>query len=118
MLTWWPTRLSHVVETFDQGSSWPAVPVEIHALRIGQAGIVTNPFELFLDYSLRIKARSPAPQTIVVQLAGGTGSYLPTERAVRGGHYGAIPAVCRVGPEGGQELVETSLSMLGTYFPQ
>ena len=38
---------------------------------IGDLGIVTNPFELFLDYALRIKARSPAPQTAVVQLAAG-----------------------------------------------
>jgi hypothetical protein len=118
MSSWWPSRLRQVVETFDQGSSWPAVPVEIHGLRIGEVGIVTNPFELFLDYGLRIKARSPAAQTLVVQLAAGRGMYLPTERALRGGHYSAMPAVCQVGPEGGQELVETSLAMLRKLFSQ
>ena len=33
--------------------------------------MATNPFELFLDYGLRIKARSEAPQTFIVQLACG-----------------------------------------------
>jgi hypothetical protein len=40
-----------------QKSRWPA---EVHALRLGEVAIVTNPFELFLDYGLAIKARSAA----------------------------------------------------------
>jgi hypothetical protein len=74
--------------------------------------MVTSPFELYLDYGLQIKARSPAAQTLVVQLAAGRGLYLPTERAVRGGHYGAHPVVAPVGPAGGSELVETTLEMI------
>jgi hypothetical protein len=53
---------------------------------------------------------------VIVQLAAGTGSYLPTERAVRGGGYGAMPAVSSVGPEGGQELVEETLRMVRELF--
>jgi len=117
LTSWWPAQQAKVVEAFDRNQPWPALPVELHGLRIGELGMVTNPFELFLDYGLRIKARSPAPQTMVVQLAAGRGMYLPTERALRGGHYSALPAVCQVGPEGGQELVEASLAMLGELFP-
>ena len=114
--SWWPARLRQVVDSFDRNEPWPPFPVELTGLRIGDMGIVTNPFELFLDYSLRIKALSPAAQTVVVQLAAGTGLYLPTERALRGGHYSAMPAVCHVGSEGGQELVDASLAMLGELF--
>jgi len=104
------------VECFDGVRTAAPVPVEIHVLRIGDAALATNPFELFLDYGLRIKAQSPAAQTIVVQLAAGSGAYLPTERAVQGGGYGAMPAVANVGPESGKELVEATLQMIRGLF--
>ena len=55
--------------------------------------------------------RSPAVQTIVIQLAGG-GTYLPTERAIRGGGYSAIPQSNRVGPQGGQVLVDRTVEVV------
>ena len=70
-----------------------------------------NPFEYYLDYGLQIKARSPATQTFVVQLAG-TGTYVPTPRSVAGKGYGSIPASNPVGPEGGRLLAEKILAML------
>ncbi len=109
---WWPQRLRQVLECFEKDRSLPPVPIEVHALRIGQAVLATNPFELYLDYGLRIKAQSPAAQTLVVQLAAGSGWYLPTERAVNGGHYGAHPAVAPVGPEGGRMLVNETLQAI------
>lgn len=125
---WWPERLRHVADAFDHPGKGGPFHIELHALRLGDVGLVTNPFELYLDYGLRIKARSPAPQTMTVQLAagivsehlpidGGLGWYLPTERALSGGSYGAMPAVACVGPEGGQELVEASLAELTRLFP-
>ncbi len=114
--SWWPDHQREVIDAFDSGRDLPPVEAELHALRLGDAAIVTNPFELFLDYGHRIKARSPLEQTIVVELANGCGWYLPTERAVRGGHYSAIPSVCHAGPEGGAELVEATLSMIGELF--
>ena len=113
---WWPRRMREVVESFDSGRPAGPVPVEVHVMRIGEAAVATNPFELFLDYGLRIKARSPAAQTFVVQLAAGCAGYLPSARAVAGGGYGAVPASTRVGPEGGQELVEHTLSAIRELF--
>jgi hypothetical protein len=55
-----------------------------------------------------MKARSPAVQTFVIQLVC-SGGYLPTERAVRGGGYGAVIQSSRVGPEGGQSLVDQTV---------
>lgn len=110
--SWWPQCLRSVVEAFDKNVPLKPVSIEVHAVRIGTAVFVTNPFELYLDYGWRIKARSAAAQTVVVQLAGGAGWYLPTERGVKGMHYSAHPAVAPVGPEAGNQLVEASLALI------
>lgn len=93
------------------------LPVEVHALRLGAVGMVTNPFELFLDYAIRIKGRSPAIQTFVVQLAG-PGSYLPSARAVKTGGYGATRGSREVGPEGGDKLVDWCVDTLNACWDQ
>ncbi len=92
--------------------------VEMHALRLGDVVIVTNPFELFNDYGMRIQGRSPAGQTILVQLASPVddSTYLPSERAVQGGGYSAVPESSLVGPEGGQVLVERTLGAISALF--
>jgi len=111
---WWPRRLRQVIECFEQSEPMGGLSVEAHALRVGDAVVVSNPFECYLDYGLRIKARSPAAQTLTVQLAGDRhlGAYLPTERAARGGHYGAHPVSAPVSAEGGRMLVEETLDMI------
>ncbi len=96
---------------YELEQSQPRLPVEAHIIRLGDVAIATNPFEYYLDYGVRIKARSPAVQTFVVQLVG-SGSYVPTEKAVAGKSYGAVPASTPVGPEGGSELAEWTLARL------
>ncbi|WP_437193076.1 hypothetical protein [Planctomicrobium sp. SH527] len=85
--------------------------MELHAIRLGDIAIATNDFELFTDYGVQMKARSPALQTFVIQLCG-RGTYLPTERAVAGGGYSAVPESNLVGPEGGQVLVNETVNAL------
>jgi len=85
------------------------IPVESHVVRLGDIAFVTAPFEYYLDFGDRIKARSDAVQTFVVQLVGG-GSYLPTERAAAGCSYGAVPASCKVSPAGGQVIVDEGVA--------
>ncbi len=106
-----------VVERFEQQQAGKAEPyaMELHAVRLGDVAIATNDFELYTDYGVAMQARSPATQTVVIQLAGG-GSYLPTERAVRGGGYGAIPQSNRVGPEGGQVLVDRTVELIQSLW--
>ena len=89
----------------------PQYETEIHVIRLGDIVICTNQFELFTDYGIQMQARSPALQTIVVQLAG-PGTYLPTEKAVRGGGYSAVCQSNSVGPEGGQILVSETLELI------
>jgi len=82
--------------------------MELHALRLGDCAIGTNAFELYTDFGVQMKARSPGMQTFVIQLAG-PGTYLPTERAVKHGGYGAVIQSSQIGPEGGQVLVEETV---------
>jgi hypothetical protein len=95
----------------------PMLDMELHVVRIGDAVVCTNQFELFTDYGIRIKARSKAVATFVVQLVG-PGTYLPTERAVRGGHYSAIVHSSLVGPEGGQVLVDRTVELIDAIWQQ
>lgn len=99
-----------IIDRYEQQQLNPdqTYDVEIHLIRLGEVVICTNPFEMFTEYGIRMKARSPAVQTFVVQLVGG-GTYLPTMEAVRGGHYSAIIQSNQVGPEGGDILVEETV---------
>ncbi|NLS91541.1 MAG: hypothetical protein GXX96_05085 [Planctomycetaceae bacterium] len=90
--------------------------MELHVLRLGDVAIATNHFELYTDYGIRIKSRSPAIQTFIVQLACNAGGYLPSERAVGYGGYGAVIQSSRIGPEGGRMLVERSLAAIADLW--
>ena len=94
----------------------PTYEIEMHVLRIGDVAICTNPFELYTNYGVQIKARSPAIQTFVVQLTGDFGGYLPTKRAVPGGGYSAEVESTLVGPEGGQILVDRTVELLNSMW--
>lgn len=93
----------------------PPSEAELHILRLGDVAMATNPFELYLDYGLRIKARSRAVMTMVVQLCSGQIGYLPTEKGVKGGGYSADRYV--VGPEGGQVLVDETVRRINRMWP-
>jgi len=89
-------------------------PIEFHVIRLGDIAMATNPFELYLDYGVRIKARSPAVMTLLVQLSCQNCGYLPTDKAVRGGGYSADKFV--VGPKGGQVLVDETVKQLSALW--
>ena len=107
-----------VVDRFEKQRTDPhsKLDVEVHVLRIGEVVICTNEFELFTDYGIRIQARSNALQTFVIQLVG-DGSYLPTEKAVKGGGYSAVIQSSTVGPEGGQILVDRTVKLINSLWP-
>ena len=89
-------------------------PAEFHVIRLGDIAIATNPFELFMDYGLLIKARSKAVLTLLVQLSCQHSGYLPTERAVKGGGYSADNYL--VGPEGGYKLVDETVKRINDLW--
>jgi hypothetical protein len=89
-------------------------PAELHVIRLGDVALATNPFELYLDYGIRIKARSKAVLTFIVQLSCQHSGYLPTERAIQGGGYSADKYL--VGPEGGQVLVNETVKLINAMW--
>ncbi|MBO7678063.1 MAG: hypothetical protein J6S75_00190, partial [Thermoguttaceae bacterium] len=100
----------------------PTFPVPVHVLRIGDLAICSNPFELYTDYAVQIKARSKAVQTIIIQLTapidkGGQG-YVPSRYAVQGGGYGAIPQSNSIGAEGGQLYTEKTIEAINSLFAE
>jgi hypothetical protein len=108
-----------VVDRYQQQQDGQSKPyrMELHAIRLGDTAIVTNDFELFTDFGIQMKARSPALQTFVIQLAG-PGSYIPSDRAAAGGGYSAIVESNVVGPAGGQVLTDRTLEVLYNLWPQ
>lgn len=106
-----------VAERFEKQKTQPMQQVELHVLRLGDLALATNPFEFYLDFGIRIKARSPAVETLLVQLTGG-GTYCPSPRSLAGGGYGSLPASNPVGPEGGRVLVERTVEVLESLWPE
>lgn len=90
----------------------PYVDASLHYWRIDRLVMASCPFELFVDYALRIKARARAEQVAVVQMTDGYLDYLPTEQAIAGGSYSSAPASTTCGPESGNALVETIIQAL------
>ena len=106
-----------VIERHELQKTQPTYPMELHVVRVGDIAFATNAFELYLDYGLRMKTRSKALQTFVVQLTG-SGTYLPSARSGGGGSYGSVPASNHVGPEGGDVLVEKTVKAINSLFDE
>lgn len=106
-----------VIARYHDQDSRPSLEVELHTIRVGNAAIVTNPFELFLDFGYQIKARSAAEQTFIVELCGGSGGgYLPTARAEKLGGYGGLIINGHVGSDGGKLLTDITVKTIADLW--
>ncbi len=86
--------------------------VPVSAARIGPLGIATNAGELFVEWGLSIKKRSPFPHTIIGEMTNAAFGYEPTAAGFRHGGYEALPTSCWVSLEGIQTLVNTAVDLL------
>ena len=106
-------RNMRVLKQYEEQKDDPTINMMLHVAQIGEIAFASNRFELYQDYMHRIQARSPFMQTFVIQLAGDEGAtYVATERAARNKGYSASIYCNHVGPEGGQEWVESCLDIL------
>jgi hypothetical protein len=116
--TWNYNWHKRVIDRYENQSPGDVYSMELHALRLGDIAIATNDFELFTEFGVRIKARSKALQTFVIQLANSSGGYIPSKPAAKGGGYSAIVQSNRVGHEGGTELVEQTVRSLNALWKE
>ncbi len=105
-----------IVERYMKQKAEPYYAMELHAIRLGDVAVCTNPFELYTEFGVRIKARSRAVQTFVVQLACASGAYVPTEKALRGGSYSTAVYSNLVGPQGGTSLVDQTVDAINSMW--
>ena len=112
----WPKELN---EVFRQGQARlraegiQQVETWIGAFRIGEVGFVTLPGEVFVDWQVLIKERSPFAWTYPVELSNDSLGYLITRDAWEGGGYEALTGASTcIDVNGVHLLVDRSLDLL------
>jgi hypothetical protein len=95
----------------------PVDTLPVHAVRIGDVALVTQPCELYCQFGLDIKRRSSAPITVAVGLADGCGGYCPTIYGILGGGYSGQPIYwTHLQLNAGYLIVESAGRMLNTLW--
>lgn len=120
------TEFGGAMQTYFEQSQadWPTllrednpVSVRLHVIRLGDAAICCNPAELYVEFGLAMKQRSPARVTLIAELSDGWCGYVPTPEAIRhGGYSAATNRYTRLLPEAGWIITETTHQMLHNVF--
>jgi hypothetical protein len=91
----------------------PVDKLPVHAIQIGAAVILTQPTELFCQFGLDIKRRSPFNITSVFSICDGYSGYCPTSPAVISGGYSGAPIYwTRFTADTGYKIVDESCRLL------
>ncbi|WP_395742203.1 hypothetical protein [Prosthecobacter sp.] len=109
-LGWRPESFEGAKKTAESMPRLLNVPVS--AARIGPFAIATNAGELFVEWGISVKKRSPFPHTVLSELTNHWVGYEPTEFAFRHEGYETLAGVNFVALEGIQTLVDTAVEML------
>lgn len=101
----------------DRFGGRPVDVAPVHAIRIGDVGLITQPCELYCQFGLDIKRRSPAPLTGVAGIADGYNGYCATTSGIMGGGYsGEALYWTRLAADAGYRIVETSARLLNQLW--
>ncbi len=103
-------RMYEAVAPAVSGEPW-LIPVEIHVFKLDQkTAIVTMPSELFTEFGIDIKKRSPFANTMLIELANADIAYLPTIQGFKEGDYEAINS--RLIPGSGEKMIDSAIEIL------
>ncbi len=86
--------------------------VPVNAARIGPLGIATNAGELFVEWGIAVKKRSPFRHTIICELTNDWVGYEPTAQAFAHEGYETLAGVNFVTLAGIETLVDTAVDLL------
>ncbi|HWB54287.1 MAG TPA: hypothetical protein VG722_08840, partial [Tepidisphaeraceae bacterium] len=90
-------------------------PFQVQVVRIGDVCIVGWPGEIFVEYALRLKRKSPRKTFITAYTNGELQGYIVTPEAAAEGGYEAASRLFE--PAAGDVLVETALSLINRVYP-
>lgn len=99
--------------------------MEVMVVRIGDNAFVGLPGEIFCEFGMDIKARSPFANTIVMGLTNDNKNYFPTEASFTQGlngftpmitGYETTPGTTRYEKRAGEKLTESAVTQLNNIF--
>lgn len=90
--------------------------VEVMALRVGELAVVGLPGEIFCELGMELRRRSPAPHTLVVELANDGIGYVPTRDSFPQGGYEVTVGSTFYEPGAGEQLVDAAVGQLQQLF--
>lgn len=94
----------------------PLYYAPVHIVRLGDCAFATNPFEMYLAYGQRMRARCRAEHVFPVQLTNDHMYYLPTAEAEKASGYSATIGQQFVFASGGELLTEYSIEHMNAMF--
>ncbi|HEY3396972.1 MAG TPA: hypothetical protein VGM19_04860 [Armatimonadota bacterium] len=110
----WVIATCGTLRLYERFHDHPFDTAPVHALRIGDYALLTNPCELYCQFGLDMKRRSPAAVTAVAQLADGFCGYCPTIYGQRGGGYSGDPIFwARLEAAAGYMIVDAAAQLVG-----
>jgi len=110
----WAYGISLLQEEFGDN---PVDTVPVHVVRVGDVAIVTQSCELYCQFGIDVKRRSPTPLTAVCNIADGYTGYCPTAYGVLGGGYSGEPFHwCRLELFAGYKLVDAAAKLLHSLW--
>jgi len=102
---------------YDEFKGRPADTTPVHAVRVGDFALATNPCEMYCQFGIDIKRRSPAAVTAAAQLTDGFCGYCPTIYGLMGGGYSGDPIHwCRLEPYAGYKMVDEAARLIRTLW--
>ncbi|MBN2293092.1 MAG: neutral/alkaline non-lysosomal ceramidase N-terminal domain-containing protein [Pirellulales bacterium] len=92
--------------------------VEVMSIRIGEVALVGLPGEIFCEFGIDIKRRSPAAYTLIGELCGDSIGYVPTKESFVQGGYEPMTGTTLYEEEAGNKLTEAVMSQLQRLYSE